>query len=74
MVVERRHGCDALEAHLATPRFRHIAEVPDVILAEPVPLYRLGPERVAAVGAEGRACRRIRLGRRISTGADPIGW
>lgn len=53
VVGERRHGYDAPEARFATPHFRHITEVPDVILAGPVPLYRLVPERVAAAGAGG---------------------
>lgn len=53
VVGERRHGDDAPEARFATPHFRHITEVPDVILAGPVPLYRLVPERVAAAGAGG---------------------
>ncbi|MDR7171578.1 quinol monooxygenase YgiN [Nocardia kruczakiae] len=44
VVVERWHGPDALETHFATPHFRHIAEVLDRILAEPMTLYRLVPE------------------------------
>lgn len=44
VVVERWRGPDDLDAHFATPHFRHVAEVLDRILATPMTVSRLVPE------------------------------
>ncbi|WP_269750194.1 hypothetical protein [Nocardia violaceofusca] len=44
MVVAERRRPDDLDAHFATPHFRHIAAVLDRILATPMTVSRLVPE------------------------------
>ncbi|MGK5555004.1 putative quinol monooxygenase [Actinomadura kijaniata] len=41
VVVEEWTGPDALEAHFATPHFRHVRRVLDQVLAEPLTIRRL---------------------------------
>ncbi|GAA1595673.1 putative quinol monooxygenase [Actinomadura kijaniata] len=41
VVVEEWTGPDALEEHFATPHFRHVRQVLDLVLAEPLTIRRL---------------------------------
>ncbi|RDI49738.1 putative quinol monooxygenase [Nocardia mexicana] len=44
VVVEEWTDAAALEAHFTTQHFKHVAEVFDEILAEPLAIHRLTPE------------------------------
>ncbi|WP_067717110.1 putative quinol monooxygenase [Nocardia yamanashiensis] len=44
VVVEEWTGAPALEEHFATPHFKHVAEVLEGILAEPLTIRRLVAE------------------------------
>ncbi len=44
VVVEEWAGADALARHFATPHFRHVSAVLDVVLAEPMVIDRLVAE------------------------------
>ncbi|PSR66617.1 hypothetical protein C8258_18920 [Nocardia sp. MDA0666] len=74
VMAERWRTPDDLDAHFATPHFRHVAEVLDRILAMPMTMSPWCRNEASPPEPDAGAWRRVRLGRRISTGADPIGW
>ncbi|MFD4460938.1 putative quinol monooxygenase [Nocardia sp. NPDC058480] len=41
VVIEQWTGPDALDAHFATPHFRHVSAVLELVLAEPMVIDRL---------------------------------
>ncbi|WP_306359458.1 putative quinol monooxygenase [Nocardia sp. CC227C] len=41
VLVEQWTGADALDEHFETPHFRHVRDVLDTVLAEPMVIHRL---------------------------------